>query len=201
MRIEDLNDLLNELQTLHADIIKSAQERRYKGCTCICRKHSLCSREDQGNIGLNSLCGKHFAGFKTLLAHGELDNDVLMYCCKGESLLNHFLSLKRDDLGRDRTVNYGSNLLYDLFKNSSFLGNKGRIGGNAADNAQVICPADIVNICSVNKKLHNILSFQLKYFLDGLHASAIFNLYYMLFSPVFPADYCAVFSIFCAIIT
>ena len=36
-----------------------------------------------------------------------------------------------------------------------YVGNKGWISGYSTDNSHIICLTDILNICSINKKLHN----------------------------------------------
>lgn len=43
---------------------------------------------------------------------------------------------------------------YDFFEVTAFFGNQGRIGGNAADNAQIVCCTDFVDICGINKQFH-----------------------------------------------
>ena len=61
----------------------------------------------------------------------------------------------------DGTVETEGCLLYtsgdlfdDLFEVTSFFCDQGRVGGNAADYAHVVCLFDVCYIRSVDKKLH-----------------------------------------------
>ena len=79
--------------------------------------------------------------------------------------LYHTLVVKADHLCADRTIYDGCNFLYHLNEISAFLRNQGRVCGNAADYAQIICLSDVVNIGCVNEHFHDAcLLFYLIFF-------------------------------------
>ena len=123
--VEDVDYFLDKVQALHTYVVKSAQEGAYKGCARSCGKKRLCGGKYQGNIGLYALCGKLLAGLQALLAHRELDNDVLVDCGKGKGFLYHFIRFKGNNLGGDRAVYDLGDLGNYLLKVTSFLGDKG----------------------------------------------------------------------------
>ena len=57
----------------------------------------------------------------------------------------------------DRSVNDRSDLFDNLFKITAFFCDQGWVCGNTTDNSHIICLADIIYICCVNKKLHEIV--------------------------------------------
>ena len=67
----------------------------------------------------------------------------------------------------DGTIYDGCNFLYHLNEISAFLRNQGRVCGNAADYAQIICLSDVVNIGCVNEHFHDAcLLFYLIFFIS-----------------------------------
>ena len=67
-------------------------------------------------------------------------------------------------LTADRSVHDGCDLFDDFGKVSALFRDQGRICGNAADHAHVICFSDIFHICCINKKFHNIFLFSFSCF-------------------------------------
>ena len=84
-----MSQLFNQLNTIPAAVINTANEWRNIGCTSFCSKNSLTCREYQGAIRTDTIVGKPFDGLDAILDHGHLHHNIGMNGGQCFSFSNH----------------------------------------------------------------------------------------------------------------
>ena len=72
-------------------------------------------------------------------------------------LADHPRGVEGDHLRRNRTVDDTGNLADHLAEVSAALGNQGRVGGDAVDQAEIVGGADFADVGGVDKEFHDLL--------------------------------------------
>jgi hypothetical protein len=91
---------------------------------------------------------------QALLGDRDLDDDVLVDLCQLARLAHHSLGVGCDDLCADGSVDDLGDLADHADKILALTRDQRGVGGNAADDAKVVCAADLLYVCGINKKLH-----------------------------------------------
>ena len=167
---KDLCDLADQVKTICRNIVQSAKERRYIGCTCSCSKKCLICSEDQSNICLDSFFGQNFNSLQSFSCHRDLNNHVRMNLSDLTTLTDHTFCICCGSLNltADRSVNDLCNLFDNFIKVSALFCDQRRVCGNTTDDPHIICCFNILYLCCVNKKLHCIFLLFLKLKLTSL---------------------------------
>ena len=79
--------------------------------------------------------------------------------CDLAAFFDHALCISSSSLylTADRSVHNRSDLCDNLIEITALFCDQGRVGGYATDNSHIICLADFLNICGINKKFHNLI--------------------------------------------
>ena len=88
-------------------------------------------------------------GLEPFSRHRELDDDILVDLDQAFRLGHHPVNLHADDLGADRSVHNGADLVDDLAKILPLLGDEARVRGHAIDNPKGIGLSDVVHVRGV----------------------------------------------------
>ena len=125
-------------------------------CTCSCSQKCLVCGEDQGYVCLDALCAQNFNSFESFYGHRDFNNHVWMDGCDLTAFFDHAFCIYCGSfyLAADRSVYDLGDLFDDLFEVTSFFCDQGRVGGNAADNAHVVCFFNVLYFCCVDEKSH-----------------------------------------------
>ena len=102
--VEDLADLGNEVKSVFADVVHTADEGSNIGSACVGGKNGLAGGENNGIADGDTLGRKGLNGLKSFGDHGDLDNDVLALCGKLSAFFDHSLGVNAENLGKNRAV-------------------------------------------------------------------------------------------------
>ena len=78
--------------------------------------------------------------------------------CDLAALFDHALCVGGGSLylTADRSVYDGSDLCDHLVEITALFCDQGRVGGHTADNAHIVCFTDLVYICGIYEKFHDL---------------------------------------------
>ena len=153
---ENIHNILNQDKAVGGNIIQSSQERRNIACSRPgCQKGLVC-RENQGNIGLDSLLGQHLYSFQTFRRHRNLHHHIFGQSGNLPSLRNHLLRsiAVRPYFSGDGAIHKGSNFLQGFLIVPTFLGNERRISGYTGNDSHIIGFSNFRYIRCINIKFH-----------------------------------------------
>ena len=137
---------------------RSPQEGADVGGTGAGGQQRLVGAENQGAVGGDALGGQGFDGLEALGGHGDFYDHVLgVQGVDGLALLDHRLGIGGGGfhLTADGAVHDGGNFSQRLGVVPALLGDEAGVGGDACDDAHVVCGADLVDVRGINKEFHN----------------------------------------------
>ena len=155
---EHVVDGLDELDAPLGDIVQAPQEGADVGGTGAGGQQRLVGAENQGAVGGDALGGQGFNGLEALGGHGDFYDHVLgVQGVDGLALLDHRLGIGGGGfhLTADGAVHDGGNFSQRLGVVPALLGDEAGVGGDACDDAHVVCGADLVDVRGINKEFHN----------------------------------------------
>ena len=162
--VENGHNVGDQIRAGLVDVVQPSQEGAHIGGAGPGGQQGLVGGEDQGAVGGDALGGQGLDGLQPLGGHGDLDDHVGgVDGVDLPALLHHGLGVLGGGLhlAGDGAVHNGGDLPEGLGVVAALFCDQGGVGGDAADDAHVVCLADLVHIRGINKEFHGkkLLSF------------------------------------------
>ena len=154
MKLKDFGNGLDQFAAVPADVIDAANEGAYIGSAGASCQKCLVRREDEGYVCTDTQSGEGLYRFHAFRGHRDLDDDMRVEAGEDFAFCHHAFCIVGQDFRRNRAVYDGGDFLDGSVEIFAFLGDEGRIGGDAGNKAHVIGFANGFYIGGINEKFH-----------------------------------------------
>src|SRR5208283_4883031 len=149
-------DLADQVHAVMADGIEAADEGANVSGADLGRQQSLQGGEGDGDVRLVAFGSEDFDSLNPLFNDRHLDNDVFVDFGQFNAFLHDAFGVQGNSFQADGSVHDIADFAIDFARSAAGLGNVGRVGGDAVNDAPAPGFADLGNFGSIKEQFHFI---------------------------------------------